>query len=127
MTIPRHRLIEALLTSPSIAAAAASLGCTRKVIYRNLRDPEFRAALAEAEGGLLQAATARLVGAMSKANDTIIGLAGEAESQSVRLRAAVAIPELAVRLQEAVALEERVSDLEGRIEEVKRGRAAEKA
>ena len=69
---PRQlRAINALLTHPTVAAAAGVLGVAPSTIYRWLSETPFRAALAQAEGEAVAAAGRRLAALAENALDEL--------------------------------------------------------
>jgi len=65
------RGIAALLTEPTITAAAEKAGVQPKTIYRWLKQPEFTAALSEAQAREIETASRRLAGMQSDALDAL--------------------------------------------------------
>ena len=104
--------IMALLTVPTISGAAKAAGVAPKTIYKWLKLSHFRDALQEAQGREINAAASRLAGGLGLALEELGKLITSAESESVRRAAVNDWLSHAVRLQETIALEERVKALE---------------
>jgi hypothetical protein len=107
--------ILALLTEPTIEAAARKTGVARTTLLRWLQVPDFQAAHREARRavmdraiGILQAATGEAVSALRAAL--------KAEGAE-RVSAARAIWDFSFRSRELLDLEERLSALEQRVNE----------
>jgi hypothetical protein len=81
VTPKQARGIMALLTEPTITAAASKAGVTPKTIYKWLREPRFKAALSEAQAGEIDAAARRLSGLQSKAIGALVKVFERAEEQ----------------------------------------------
>jgi len=109
----QQRAIAALLTSKSVAEAAASAKVGERTLYRWLaEDRAFRAALLAAEGDLLSTTTRRLLSLQGQAIETLESLLSRAESEGVRLRAAQVALELSLKLRDQVSIELRLQALE---------------
>jgi hypothetical protein len=114
----RHKAIEALLTEPSITAAAAVVGVNEKTLRRWLRDdPDFRAGYHEARRRAFDSAVSRLHVAGLKAVQKLIDNL-DAEKPADQLRAATGILEFAFRGHEALDVRERLAELERIIREL---------
>jgi hypothetical protein len=109
---PDELLAALLATGTTVANAAESARMSDRTAFRRLSDSGFRRRVSTIRGQMVDAVVGRLVGASTKAVETL-SLLG-AESESVRLSAAKAIVELSCRLREAGELEERVLTLEQR-------------
>lgn len=102
-----------LMTSPTLAAAAAELGMSVRQLYRWLDDPVFMAELKAAETAAIDQAVRRLVELSGAAVDTLdSAMHDDNASQGVKVRAAdVALSQL-LRLRELYDLEQRITALE---------------
>lgn len=109
------RAIGALLTSRTIEAAAATVGCGEKTIRRWLATDQFAAAYREAARESAREATSALLAAQREAVDVLRQCLRDG-TPATRVRAARALLELGVRVA-AEDLDERVRELE---EEVRR-------
>lgn len=112
LSLKRTRAIVALLSTPNLVAASEASGVTERTLRRWMKREDFRAALAEAEAEALDAATRRLTGIQGKALE-VIEKALEAESLSLRLRAAQLAMEYLLKLRVLRSVEERLERLEG--------------
>lgn len=81
VTPKQARGIMALLTEPTITAAASKAGVAPKTIYKWLREPKFKAELSEAQAREIDAAARRLSGLQSKAIDAFVEVFERAEEQ----------------------------------------------
>jgi len=122
---PRQRkAIESLLTQGDVKSAAAAAGVARQTVYRWLKKPAFRAALAEAEAEALASLSRALVRLGEKATRTLEqAIDGEADTRmSTRVRAADIVLSRLLQLRELVDLERRVTELERKLEEKSHGK-----
>jgi hypothetical protein len=109
----REVAISALLTSRRIADAAHVAGISERCLLRWLKEPEFAAALADAKGRLLEAATTELRAKAAGAVDTLATIAGDKDSPSgSRVMAGYKILELALKAHELETIEARLQRLE---------------
>ena len=113
---PRQaRAISALLVC-TVAEAAEVSSISRSTLYRWLDDPEFTAALRQAEGELLDAATRRLLAGQAAALDALEELIDHpGTSDGVRRQAARDWLEICLRYRAMHDLEGRIAELENRI------------
>ena len=82
VTPKQARGIAALLTEPTITAAAAKAGVAPKTIYKWLRQPEFSAELTAAQAREIETAGRRLAGMQSAALDALTDILTQADEQS---------------------------------------------
>ena len=109
----QHRAILALLTQPTVAAAAMSSGVGESTIYKWLGEVAFRAALAQAEGEAVAAAGRRLAVLAETALDTVADVMADPTTPApVRVRACEVILNNLLRYREVVTFETRLTDLE---------------
>jgi hypothetical protein len=107
MSFPsRKAAIAALLTEPTLSAAAEAAGCSSKTLQRWLATPEFMAELHVAEETMMTLALARLAGTLAAAVETISDLLKADVAAPVRLRAA----ELALTLVSKWLVDEALAD-----------------
>lgn len=105
---PRQlRAIAAIAESDSISAAAGRCGMNRATLHRWLRLPEFRSALDEMQRDQRARAVRRLSGALDRSAQTVIDLADHATDEAIRLRAAMAVPQMLRELLELEAAQDR--------------------
>ena len=113
LSAKQQRAIEALLSSKSVAEAAASAKVAKRTLFRWMaEDQAFRAALSQAEGEMLDAATRRLLNLQGESIDTLEYLISQAQTESVRLRAAQVVIETSLKLRELRDIEQRLTALE---------------
>lgn len=105
-------LIAALATGETVEKAAATARVSESTAYRRLRDPAFRADVAQARAAMVGQAVGRLSEAMTAAALQLKRLVLQAESEAVRLGACRAILELGSKLRESVELEDRIANVE---------------
>jgi hypothetical protein len=107
--------VAALLSEPSIEAAAKLVGITGRTLQTWLTRPDFLALWAEAKRMVVQSATARLRSAMGRAVKTLEDVLDDKETPpAVRVTAARTILEMGFRSHEIEDLGERIAQLEGR-------------
>jgi hypothetical protein len=115
LTARQRRAIAALLTEPTVTAAAKTAKVGRRTLQTWLTLPHFRAALSETQGHELGLVAVRLAGLLTKSLD-VIGLDMEpGAGADYRLRAAALILRHGSGLLEFADLEQRVSRLEGKV------------
>jgi HEAT repeat protein len=107
-----------LASGRSIKDVAAEGGAGERTVYCWLAEDGFRALVAELRGRLLNQAVGKLADAASAAADELRKLLAD-ESPAIRLRAAVAILDAAVKTREHAELAEQVAELERRLAEGK--------
>jgi hypothetical protein len=111
--------VAALLAEATVAAAAQRTGVAEVTLLRWLRQPDFKASYREARRQVVEKAVAQRQQSSWAASTTLLKLLG-AGSESVRLRAAVAILDHANKGLEALDLEERLASLEAKLSEGRR-------
>ena len=107
----QEQAIAALLSETTIAAAAEHARVNEATLYRWLKLPAFKAAYRAARRDVVEKATAQLQNASWAASGTLLRLLNSS-SDSVRLRAAMAILDQANKGVEMLDFEERLSALE---------------
>jgi hypothetical protein len=105
----------ALASGLTVEAAARQASVAPRTAYRRLADPGFRREVDALRADMVEQALGRLTEGMTAATDTLRALLS-ARSESVRLAAARSILELGPRLREASELEQRMRDLEDRLD-----------
>lgn len=109
----RERAIVALLSQPSIAAAAESVGIGERTLRRWLReDAAFQAELAAQRRLLYETATARFQALTVRAVATLEELLGELRFPAIRLAAATRITEFAMHQYDADVILKRLAAVE---------------
>ena len=117
LTPKQRAAIAALMATTSKTAAAKAAGVRRETISRWMRDPVFVAELHKAETKAVQDVARRLAVLARKAVDVLeLALAGEATADQRHAANAVLANMLTIR--ELSSVEERLSELESRIEKV---------
>lgn len=115
LTPKQHKAIAALLAEPTIKAAAEALGVGERTLHTWLSEPAFDRAYRTARREAVRQAVARLQQSASRAAealDTIVG--NRFERAHVRVAAARAILDLAIKAVELEDLEARITALEER-------------
>lgn len=108
----QQRAVLALLSEPSVAKAAAAAQVGERTLYKWLRLPAFRGAVAALEGELIDEATRRLLAMQDAALSTIENLLLSDAPPSVRLRAAQMVIENLLKLRDLRNTESRLAALE---------------
>jgi hypothetical protein len=120
LTRKQEAAIAALLTEPTVEAAAASAGVAHGTLKNWLRQRSFQAAYAEARQQVLERAVARLLALLTKAADTLErNLA--CGKPSAENRAAGLIYAQALKGVETLDLVRRIAELESRLAEQEAG------
>ena len=105
--------ISALLTCPTLLAAAQQCGLAEVTLHRWLKGAAFQAAYREARRAVVQHAMTQLQQATGEAVDTLRAVMQDAEAPaSAKVSAAKAILETAVKAVELEDLEARIAALE---------------
>ena len=105
-------LIAALATGATREEAAVAAGVSERTVYRRCDDPEFTSRVEDAQQDLISRSTARLGAATGQAIETLVDLLDAAQPPSVRLGAARAVLDSAMRWREAEEIELRLAALE---------------
>ena len=109
----QRRAIEALLSKPTVRAAAKKAKLGEATLYRYLRDETFRAELSRRQDAVVAAVTAALCGRSGEAVETLSELLkGTDASPAVRARVALGILSQTRQAVELSDLAERVAKLE---------------
>ncbi len=113
----QRRFVNALLGTRTIREAAGKVKVAESTAWRWLKEPAVKAALGEAHDAALAQSARAVAALLTDALDTLAVVMGDSHAPvGARVSAARVILENAVRLADAVALAERVSELEGRLE-----------
>ena len=112
-----EQLIGALLTHPSIEAAARAVGIGEVTAYRWMRDPEFIRQYREVRREGLRQTTARLQIAAAEAVTALAEIQRSGESESARVAAARAILEHAMRAVDLEDVQQRLDEIERKVNE----------
>jgi hypothetical protein len=105
--------IFALLSQPTLVAAAQSIGVNEVTLRRWLKEPAFLAEYRKARRESVEQCLAVLQKASINAVATLVASL-KAEGEGVRLRAAMAILEHAIKAVELMDLDERIATLEAK-------------
>jgi hypothetical protein len=111
LTRKQEQAITALLSEATVTSAAERAGISEVTLWRWLKLPEFVAAYREARRQVMEKAVAQLQQSSWAASTTLLKLLGSG-SDSVRLRAAMAILDHANKGLEMLDFEERLEALE---------------
>jgi hypothetical protein len=113
LTSRQQRTIAALLSARNVREAAKQAKVSERTVYTWLAEPDFRTALYEAEGHLIDAATRRLLHHQDVALSVILTIMADRDNPaSVRLRAAQLVLEQLLKLRELRDIESRLRALE---------------
>lgn len=117
LSAAQRRAIEALLSEPSIEAAAEASGVGRRTLHRWLaEDATFTAALRTSQDRAIDAAVSRLAGGAVDAADVLVSIANDkAERGATRVSAARALLDSVLRMVELRDLASRVASLETKV------------
>jgi hypothetical protein len=107
-----EQFIAALLTNPSIEAAAKSVGIGNATAWRWMQDPNFATQYREARREVMRHATARLQEAAREAVECLRDVQRTGESESARVSAARTILEQALKAADLEDVQERLDVLE---------------
>lgn len=110
--IPDETIISALLSNPTLEAAAAECGLSVRQLYERRQDPQFAGHLQEAQSAALAGTVCYLQRHTATAAQTLAELCQNAQQEQTRLQAARALLEQAARLTETVDFDRRLSELE---------------
>ena len=109
----KDQAIVALITEPTMKAAADKIGITTPTLYKWLKLPEFRSAYMEAKREAVSVAITRLQQAATEAVETLRAVMNDPNKPaSARVGAARSILEMAIKAIEIEDLEVRITELE---------------
>lgn len=108
--------IDCLLSAANVTAAAECANMPKRTLYNWLSDDDFKRELDAAQRVLISTAARRLAYGLDKSVTTTLHLAESSEDESIRLRAALAVPSMLRDLREHFDLSERIAALEQTIE-----------
>ena len=119
LSASQRRLIPALLTSKTVQAAALVAKVSERTAYRWLADDaNFREALEQAEGDVIEGAVRALLGLSESAVDCLrVTLDDKELPAGVKLRAAALAIDALLRLRELASVEKRLTELERRLDD----------
>jgi hypothetical protein len=109
----KEQAVMALITEPTIKAAADKIGITTPTLYKWLKLPEFRSAYMAAKREAVTVAVARLQQAATEAVEALRAIMNDPnKAASARVGAARTILEMAIKAVEIEDLEVRIEELE---------------
>lgn len=111
-TISDETIISALLSCPTLEAAAAECGLSVRQLYDRRQDPQFMKQLQKAQSAALAGTVRYLQHHTATAAQTLAELCQNAQQEQTRLQAARALLEQAARLTETTNFDARLSELE---------------
>src|SRR5262249_54528151 len=118
--LPPHELLAAgLAAGRSVKKAAAAAGMGERTAYRKLKDPAFKALVAELRQRMVSRAVGRLSAGMTQAAGKLLKLLASRD-EKVQLAAAKAILEAGPRLRDSEVLAVKVAELERVLAEIRR-------
>jgi DNA mismatch repair ATPase MutS len=115
LTPKQHKALAALLSEPTVKAAAARVGIGERTLHTWLREPAFDVAYTDARHDAVGLAVGRLQHATGLAVDALIDVLDTEYTPApaaVRVSAAKVIIEYAIRFRELDELESRIAQLE---------------
>jgi DNA mismatch repair ATPase MutS len=115
LTPKQHKALAALLSEPTVTAAAAKVGIGERTLHTWLREPAFDAAYTALRHDAVGLAVGRLQHATGSAVDALIEVLDTKDAPApaaVRVSAAKVIIEYALRFRELDELESRIAQLE---------------
>lgn len=115
ITTKQQKAITALLSERTARDAAKAAKISERTLYIWLGDSVFRAALRDAERGLLDDVTRRLSAGQRLALDTIEKLIQSARHESTRLTACVSWLNMFIKYRDMQDIDERLTALEAAI------------
>ncbi len=113
----KAQLAVALAHGCSITASARDNNVPRPTVYRWAREPEFRKAMQACRRRTLDRAVGMMVKRVPWAVPKLVGLAADAESESVRLRAIKTLFTDMMAMSKFSCLEERMTQIEEKLDE----------
>lgn len=113
MTPKQNKVLAALLTAPSKAAAAQAAGISPRTLRDYLADPTFRQEYQKAFAGLVEDAARQAQQALALAISTLTEIMGNTDEQATaRIQAARSTLEYALKLTEQTDILEQLRELE---------------
>jgi hypothetical protein len=118
LTRNQRRAISALLLNSTLEGAAESIHVSRKTLQRWLSQPGFATALQVEELEVIAAASRRLLVGQGQALGTLESIIGSGSKDSDRRLASVAWLDLTLRVHEMRILDQKIRELEERLDEL---------
>lgn len=120
LTPKQKKAIAALFTEPTILAAADKIHVNPGTIHRWLDEPDFQAALKEAESQAVDAAARKLASLSEQAGKVIEDLLYSPKAApGIRLRAAISVFDWIIKLRTYNDLETEILALNQKLDEIK--------
>ena len=117
VTRRQNLAVAALLGGATVTDAARTVGVVRQTLAKWLRQPAFQAALRDGERLALDGAARRLVALSGKAINTLESVLDNADTVAgVKVRCALGILDVLVRLRDLVTVENELKELQAEIE-----------
>ena len=107
-----EQFISALLTCPTVEAAARAAHISETTAWRWMKDPDFKKRFWEVQREAMRQTTARLQQASAEAVDALRDVQRNGESESARVAAARTVLEQAVKAQDLQDIQERLEAVE---------------
>jgi hypothetical protein len=108
----QEQFIAALLSYPTVEAAAKAVGIANASAWRWRKDPAFAEQYREATREAMRQAAARLQGAACEAVDTLREIQSKAQSEAARVSAARTILDMAFKAADLEDVQQRLDALE---------------
>jgi hypothetical protein len=116
LSAKQHRTINALLRCATLREAAASAGVSRKTLWAWLRESAFQSAFQTASAQMLDDALSTLQSASLEAVECLRIIMADSDARAAaRVSAAHWVVEMALRVRETTAIEQRIAALEARL------------
>jgi hypothetical protein len=113
----QEQFIAALLSYPTVEAAAKAVGIGKVTAWQWRKDPVFTERYREATREAMRQAAARLQGAACESVDTLRAIQSKAESEAARVSAARTILDMAVKAADLDDVQQRLDALEQALKE----------
>lgn len=105
--------VAAILSAPTITAAAESLGVARSTVYAWLEDAALQAAITDARRRAFEAALSRLQAVLGEVTGEVLAMARDTSNKpEVRLSAYGKLMDATFRAHDAIGTTERIRELE---------------
>ena len=104
-----------LASGMSVKNCAAKIDAGLRTVYDWLEQDEFRKLVGRYQAAMVDEALGKLSKTATKAVKTLVNCLDSNESDSVKVRAALGILDQLVRIRDATEIEQRLTDLEGRV------------
>lgn len=118
LTPRQQKAVAALLSKPTILAAAKSIGISERTLWGWMQQPAFKRELKLAQKQMFEAAVIGLTRSTTKAIQTLVKNLGTKGEHSVQVRAAKVLLDKAVQVQAMADLQAEVAELRASLERV---------